>query len=142
MTVSDTGTFTTQPGLTPNQGCTEPNSQSCSGLDISGTVVGSLTGGGDQEFYADQATPAVPKVLSYTGSAPIDTSHWYTLFFPPSTNFGFPAATSAGQPWTTWSWSYAASATCETWTDAYNNNSGSGTYAADGNIAGINQCNA
>ena len=140
MTVSDTGTFTTQPGLTPNQACTEPNSQSCSGLVISGRVAGSLTGGGDQEFYADQAAPAVPKVLSYTGNAPIDTSHWYTLFFPPTTNFGFAPATTAGQPWTTWSWSYVAPATCEIWTDAYNNGAGSGSYGADGNIAGLNQC--
>jgi len=140
MTVSDTGTFTTQPGLTPNQGCTEPNSQSCSGLDISGTVVGSLTGGGDQEFYADQPAPAAPKVLSFTGDGPTGTSTWYALFFPSSTNFGFPTATTAGQPWTNWSWSYAAPATCETWTDAYNNGSGNGSYAVDGNIAGINQC--
>lgn len=141
MTVSDTGTFTTQPGLTPNQGCTEPNNTSCSGLDINGTVVGSISGGGDQEFYADQATPTAPKVLSYTGNAPTDTSHWYTLFFPANANYGFPPATSAGQPWTNWSWSYAAPATCETWTDSYTNGSGDGTYPADGNIAGINQCN-
>lgn len=79
-------------------------------------------------------------MLSYTGNGPTDTSHWYTLFFPSSASFGFPSATSAGQPWTNWSWSYAAPATCETWTDAYNNGSGSGTYAADGNIAGLNQC--
>jgi len=26
------------------------------------------------------------------------------------------------------------------WTDAYNNGAGNGTYAADGKIAGINQC--
>jgi hypothetical protein len=140
MTLSDTGTFTTQPGLTPNQDCTEPNGQSCSGLDISGTVVGSLTGGGDQEFYADQAAPVVPKVLSYTGDGPIDTSHWYTLFFPANTAFVSAPATAAGQPWTNWSWSYDAPATCETWTDAYNNGDGDGTYAADGNIAGLNQC--
>jgi hypothetical protein len=141
MTVSDTGTFTTQPGLTPNQGCTEPNGgPSCSGLDISGTVVGTLSGGGDQEFYADQAGPVVPKTLSYTGDAPLGTGEWYKLFFPSSANFGFAPATSAGQPWTSWSWSYAAPATCETWTDAYNNGAGSGTFAADGNIAGINQC--
>jgi hypothetical protein len=140
MTVSDTGTFKTQPGLTPNQSCTEPEGQACNGLRINGTIVGSFTGGGDQEFYADQAAPKVPKVLSYTGDAPIDTSHWNTLFFPSTTNFGFPAATSAGQPWTNWSWTYAAPKTCEMWTDAYNTGSGSGNYVTDGNIAGINQC--
>lgn len=142
MTVSDTGTFKTNSGLTPNQDCTEPNGQSCSGLEINGFVVGSITGGGDQEFYADQAAPAVPKKLAYTHSDPTDTSHWYTLFFPPSANFGFPPATSAGQPWTDWSWTYAAPASCETWTDAYNSGSGDGSYATDGNIAGLNQCKA
>jgi hypothetical protein len=142
MTISDTGTFKTQPGLTPNQGCTEPSGPTCAGLDIAGTVVGSLSGGGNQEFYADQAAPTVPKVLSYSGDAPTGTSNWYTLFFPSNANFSLAPSTSAGQPWRNWSWSYAAPATCETWTDAYNNGAGSGTYAADGNIAGINQCTA
>jgi hypothetical protein len=82
----------------------------------------------------------VPKVLSYIGDGPIDTTHWYTLFFPTSTNFTVPTGSAAGDPWTAWSWSYVAPATCETWTDAYNNGAGNGTYAADGNIAGLNQC--
>lgn len=140
MTVSDTGTFKTQAGLTPNQSCTEPGGQTCAGLDILGHVVGSLSGGGNQEFYADQAAPVAPKVLSYTGDAPIDTSHWYTLFFPSTANFGFPTPTTAGQPWTNWSWSYVAPRTCEMWTDAYNNGAGNGSYGTDGNIAGRNQC--
>jgi hypothetical protein len=142
-TISDTGNFTTVTGAqTPNQECTEPNGTSCAGLVISGTVTGSLSGGGDQEFYADNPTPAAPATLSYSGDAPTDTSDWYKLFFPASTNFGLAPATSAGAPWTTWSWSYDAPATCETWTDAYNNGDGDGTYAADGNIAGINECTA
>ncbi|HUC58533.1 MAG TPA: hypothetical protein VMA95_14110 [Streptosporangiaceae bacterium] len=140
-TISDTGTFTTDAeASTPNQACTEPGGQSCDGLKISGTVVGSISGGGDEEFYADQATPAAPKTLSYTGNGPTDTTDWYKLFFPADTIFGSPSGSAAGDPWTTWSWSYAAPSTCETWTDAYNNGDGNGTYAADGNIAGLNQC--
>lgn len=142
LAISDTGTFTTQSGLTPNQStsCTEPppGGQPCAGLQISGTVTGNLSGGGDQEFYADQAAPTVPATLSYTGDNPTDTTDWYKLFFPTTANFGL--TTTSGAPWTNWSWSYDAPATCETWTDAYNNGAGSGTYAKDGNIAGINHC--
>jgi hypothetical protein len=140
-TIADTGTFITDSGAeTPNQDCTEPDGQVCKGLVIAGTLSGSLSGGGNQEFYADKAFPKAPKTLSYTGNAPTDTTDWYKLFFPAGTIFGLASGSSAGEPWTSWSWSYSAPTTCETWTDAYNNGAGDGTFAADGNIAGLNQC--
>lgn len=130
MTISDTGTFTT------DSGAYSPN-QATPGTKIAGVLTGNLTGGGNQQFYAD-ANPQMPVTLSYAGSGPLGTSSWYKLFFPDGTNFGDAPATSAGVPWTSWSWSYAAPATCETWTDAYNN--GDGNQAPDGNIAGVNAC--
>jgi hypothetical protein len=137
--IADTGTFTTVSGVqTPNQKCTEPSGSSCAGLDISGTVTGSLSGGGTMEFYADNGTPTVPSTTSYTGDAPTDTADWYKLFFPSGTDYGL--TSNANAPWTSWSWSYDAPATCETWVDAYNNGDGNGAYSADGNIAGQNQC--
>lgn len=137
--LADTGTFTTVSGAqTPNQDCTEPSGSSCAGLDISGTVTGNLSGGGTMEFYANNDTPTVPSTTSYTGDAPTDTADWYKLFFPSGTNYGL--TSNANAPWTSWSWSYDAPATCETWVDAYNNGDGNGSYSADGNIAGQNQC--
>lgn len=134
-TVGDTGTFTTISGAyTPNQG------GSAAGKTISGIVTGSLTGGGDQEFYADQAAPVTPTKTAYTGSAPTDTSDWYKLFFPSTANYGLAPATSAGQPWTSWSWSYDAPKTCETWTDSFADSDGQGTGAGQGNITGVNAC--
>jgi hypothetical protein len=140
-TISDAGSFTTISGAdTPNQDCTEPHGgPSCTGLVISGTVDGSLSGGGTMEFYADSGSPAASGVpTSGTGSGPADTTDWYRLFFPAGTAFGITGNPNA--PWTAWSWSYSAPDTCESWTDAYSNGDGDGTYAADGNIAGINQC--
>jgi hypothetical protein len=140
-TLSDTGTFTTISGAqTPNQACTEPNDTSCAGLVINGTLSGTLTGGGMYEFYADSPTPTVPLTTAYSGDGPsgVDTSHWYELFFPSSTNFGI--TSTAGAPLITWSWTYNAPNTCESWTDAYNNGDGNGSFSSDGNIAGINLC--
>lgn len=138
--ITDTGTFTTDAGaLTPNQLCTEPTVGTCAGLHINGTVVGTLSGGGDQEFFADSPSPTVPSTLSYIGNNPIGTSEWYKLFFGGGTHFGLAAATSFGTPWTTWGWNYLAPATCETWKDTMPD-AGNGTFLADGNIAGVNQC--
>jgi hypothetical protein len=129
--VSDTGTFTTDAGaFTPNQG------GSNAGHMISGVLTGNMTGGGDQEFYADQAAPTVPTVLSYTGTAPTDTTDWYKLFFPASANYGLTAASQA--PWASWAWAYSTPATCETWVDGETDNSGQSATA--GNIAGTNTC--
>ncbi|GEM_PF-3599015 len=139
-TMVDSGTFTTVSGAqTPNQQCTEPNNTSCSGLTINGQLTGSFSGGGKMEFYADAATPVTAGVpATVTGDGPVSTSQWYTLFFPKGTNFGLTDASQA--PWTTWSWSYTAPSTCETWLDSMADGAGNGSYAADGNIAGINQC--
>lgn len=140
-TLSDTGTFATDSGAqTPNQACTEPNGgPSCAGLTVSGTVDGSLTGGGQVEFYADTGSPSAAGVpADVTGGGPVSTTNWYKLFFPGGTNFGLTGNGNA--PWTAWSWTYSAPNTCEQWADAYNNGDGNGTYAADGNIAGINGC--
>lgn len=141
-TVSDSGSFQTIAGaFTPNQDCTEANDNgaNCSGLAISGTVDGSISGGGTLEFYATSDSPSASGVpTSDGGTAPTGTSDWYKLFFPAGTGFGL--TTNANAPWTAWSWSYNAPATCETWTDSYSNGDGNGTFAADGNIAGVNQC--
>jgi hypothetical protein len=141
-TLADSGSFATVPGAqTPNQACTEPNGgPSCAGLLISGTVDGTLSGGGKMEFYADTAPTTTGVPATATKNAPTDTSDWYKLFFPAGTNFGLTGASQA--PWTTWSWTYNAPNTCEQWTDSMADNAGDGTYASDGNIAGINQCGA
>ena len=138
-TISDSGSFSNDAGvLTPNQACTEPSGTSCAGLKISGTVTGSFSGGGTQEFYADSDSPSASTVpTTVSGDSPTDTN-WYQQFFPAGTTFGLTSNPNA--PWTAWSWTYNAPKTCEIWTDAYNNGDGNGTYAADGNIAGINQC--
>jgi hypothetical protein len=138
-TISDSGSFMTDSGAeTPNQDCTEPNGVSCSGLTISGAVSGSFSGGGTQEFYADTQVPNASLVpTSVSGDSPTAAT-WYQQFFPAGTTFELTSNPNA--PWTAWSWTYSAPKTCETWTNAYNNGDGNGTYAADGNIAGINQC--
>jgi len=140
-TLADSGSFTTVSGAqTPNQACTEPNGgPACAGLVINGIVTGSVSGGGKMEFYADSDTPSAARVpATATGDAPGSTSDWYMLFFPADTNFGLTGASQA--PWTTWSWSYNAPATCEQWVDSMADNAGDGPFGQDGNIAGINQC--
>ncbi len=91
------------------------------------------------EFYADTSQPWTAGVPATThGDGPTDTTDWYKLFFPNSTNFGLTTATQA--PWTTWSWTCSAPSTCEHWTDGINDGDGDGTCASAGNIAGMNQC--
>lgn len=139
-TITDSGSFKTDSAAeTPNQACTEPNGTSCAGLKISGEVSGNFSGGGTLEFYADSQTPDAGLVpTSVTGDGPVTNANWYKLFFPATTNFGL--TTNPNAPWTAWSWAYNAPSTCESWTNAYNNGDGNGSYTADGNIAGINQC--
>jgi hypothetical protein len=138
-TISDVGSFQTIPGaFTPNQECTEPNNTSCNGLTISGTVSGSINGGGTMEFYANSSNPSASSVPTTVKGDGDDTSTWYTLFFPAATQFQL--TTNSNAPFTAWSWSYNAPGTCENWVDAYNNGDGDGPYSPDGNIAGINEC--
>jgi hypothetical protein len=142
-TIADSGSFTTVPASpnppqTPNQSCTEPNGTSCAGLQINGTLTGTLSGGGKLEFYASTDTPSTSGVpATATGDGPVSTSDWYKLFFPSGTQFGLTSASQA--PWTNWSWTYTAPQTCESWTDSMATG-GAGSYATVGNIAGINQC--
>jgi hypothetical protein len=77
-------------------------------------------------------------LTSVSGDGPVTNANRYQLFFPSGTNFGLTGNPNA--PWTAWSWTYSAPSTYETWTSADNNGHGNGTYAQDGNIAGINQC--
>jgi hypothetical protein len=132
--LTDSGTFTTQANAdTPNQACTEPTVGTCAGLDIQGTVAGNFTGGSKIEFWASSNTPnasLVPATVS--GDSP-STTNWVKQFFSGGTDFSSVSLLN-------WSWSYNAPATCETWVDALSNGSGNGTFAADGNIAGVNQC--
>jgi hypothetical protein len=139
-TISDSGTFKTDRGAeTPNQACVEPGGQPCGGLTINGLLSGNFAGGGTLEFYADAGTPNAGLVpTSVTGDGPVTNANWYQLFFPTGTNFGLTGNPNA--PWTAWSWTYNAPATCENWTNAYNNGHGNGAYGQDGNIAGINVC--
>lgn len=115
--VADAGSFTTIDGA----------KAPVSGDDINGTLMGSFTGGSTFELYADSATPnpaLVAGVLSGNGQS---TSAWMRQFFADGVKFA-----AEGQP--KWSWTYAAPSTCETWTNAYNGNTG--------DIKGVNHCAA
>lgn len=120
-TLADSGTFTTiSAAKSPNAGTT-----------INGTVLGTLTGGSDIEFYADSDSPSasgVPGTL--TGDSPSD-ANWVDQFFAEGTLITAPTLTD-------WSWTYVAPNTCEHWVDAYNN--GSGGQPGDGDITGVNAC--
>ena len=124
-TLTDSGTFTTQPGaFTPNQGLDN-------GQKISGTVNGNFTGGSHIEFYASSNAPnasLVPATVS--GDSP-STTNWVEQAFPGGTVFSVPSLLD-------WSWSYNAPATCEHWTDAFNNSGGQSKSAGD--ITGVNAC--
>ena len=138
-TITDSGSFLTGSGdKTPNATCTEPapSGASCADLVINGQVAGTFTGGSHIEFYASSNAPNASLVPSTVSGDVPSTGNWFKQFFAGGTSFSGPANLID------WSWSYSAPSTCETWTDAYNNGAGDGTYAADGNIAGINECPA
>lgn len=121
--MTDTGSFITVDGADSPQ----------AGVAISGTLAGNISGGSDYEFYASSGTPTsadVPGMLDASVNG-TDSSHWVERFFPDSTSFGDVNEIN-------WDYSYTAGATCEQWTDAYNNSDGS--LPADGDITGINAC--
>jgi hypothetical protein len=123
-TVSDTGSFVTVAGAE------SPNASTL----ISGTVVGSIVGGSDVEFYADsgalQSSSLGVVDASKVSADDVSDPGLYASFFPAGTTVD-----SVNLP--DWSWSYTAPNTCEHWTDAFDIAEGSG-----GNIAGINECSS
>lgn len=120
-TLADSGTFTT------DAAAKSPNA----GTSINGTVMGTLSGGSDIEFYASSDTPSAAGVPgTVTGDSP-STTNWVNQFFAAGTLISTPNLTD-------WSWTYVAPKTCEKWVDAYNN--GDGGQSGDGDITGINAC--
>ena len=119
--LQDNGTFMTKAGAK------SPNA----GVDINGTVTGSIIGGSKVEFYADSDHPDAALLQpTYDGNT-VSTTTFVEQFFPAGTNFSTPNLVN-------WSWTYGPTATCEKWVDAYNN--GDGGQAGDGDITGVNQC--
>jgi hypothetical protein len=123
--MTDTGSFTTDSGASSPQ----------AGAAINGVVSGTISGGSSYEFYASGGAPdgtLVPATLDASSSG-TNSGDWPERFFPAGTSFG-------GMNEINWSYTYNAPATCETWTDAFDNSGGS--LAADGDIAGVNACKA
>jgi hypothetical protein len=121
--MTDEGSFTT------DSGAKSPNA----GVTINGVLTGSITGGSSYEFYASSGTPnsaLVPATLDAT-SGGTNSSNWPERFFPSTVAFG-------GMNEINWDYTYDAPATCETWTDAFNNSGGSSSAAGD--ITGVNAC--
>lgn len=120
-TVADSGSFTTLDNAKSPQ----------AGTAINGTVTGTIVGGSSFEFYASSNDVLANRVDPVQSGAAHSTGTWLHQFFPAGTQFA-----SDNEP--QWSWTYTASSTCETWTDAYNNSDGS--LAKDGDIVGVNHC--
>jgi hypothetical protein len=122
-TISDTGTFFVISGAkSPQAGVTE-----------TGAPSGPFKGGSNVTFYSSSDTASASGVpASVTGAGPVSTTDWVEQFFPSGTTFG------AGPNLTNWRWSYSNPGTCENWTDAFNN--GSGSQAVDGDITGVSHC--
>lgn len=121
--LTDSGSFTTDSGAKSPQ----------AGVTINGVLSGEITGGSSFEFYAASGAPdgtLVPASLD-ASTAGTDSSDWPERFFPAGTAFGDVNEIN-------WSYTYNAPATCETWTDAFDNTDGS--LAADGDITGVNSC--
>jgi Collagen triple helix repeat (20 copies) len=121
--MTDNGSFTT------DSGAKSPNA----GVSITGQLTGSITGGSSYEFYASSGSPDGTLVPATFNASPDGTnsSDWPERFFPSTVVFG-------GMNEINWSYTYDAPATCETWTDAFNNGGGSSSPAGD--ITGVNAC--
>lgn len=122
-TVSDSGTFTTLDGAKSPR----------AGVDINGTVSGTVTGNGVYEFYSSDATPnanLVPATEDDTDGTKNGSSVWPRLAFPDGSVHGLTEHKYA--------YTYTATNTCETWIDASNNNDGADASAGD--ITGVNAC--
>lgn len=119
-TMVDAGGFSTDPGArSPNVGGA-----------ISGTVMGTLTGGSHIEFYADVPAPSASSVPGIvTGDTPADAA-WMSYFFPTGK---FSAPVFLDQRVT-----YTAPRTCEQWVNSRDNQGGSLPGAGD--ITGVNAC--
>ncbi|MGH3421575.1 MAG: ricin-type beta-trefoil lectin domain protein, partial [Streptosporangiaceae bacterium] len=122
-TISDIGAFFVISGAnSPQAGVTE-----------TGTPSGPFKGGSNVTFFSSSnkaSESGVPANVS--GAGPVSTANWVEQFFPSGTTFG------AGPNLTNWSWSYSSPGTCENWTDAFDN--GSGSRAVDGDITGVSHC--
>jgi hypothetical protein len=121
--VSDTGTFATNPGAT---------SPGAKDVPIAGIVDGSFTGGSSFQFYAGSTSASLPlspsSLSSVSGGPSSSDPSWYASFLPAGTLL-------SSVDLVNWSWTYTAPATCETWVDAYNV-----PQASSGDITGINAC--
>jgi hypothetical protein len=117
----DSGTFKTTDGAkSPGKG-----------LNISGTVQGTISGGAKLEFYATSDAPDVSLVQGNVDGAgdpakETTTETWVKQFFP-----GSDKVTNATL--NDWKWTYTANGTCEVHTQSASGNTG--------DIAGANACN-
>lgn len=113
--LADAGSFTTINGADSPQ----------AGAPISGTVTGSVNGGTAIEFYASSGAPNPAGVPVNVVGNTHPTSTWVNAFFPAGT-----VVTESNL--LNWSWTYSAPATCETWVNKFNGNTG--------DIKGVNAC--
>lgn len=113
--IADTGSFTTDPGAASPE----------AGVTISGTVMGSINGEDQFEFYATSDSPDPSLVPTSSDGNTLSTSNWMGLFFADSVTVN--TTNELG-----WSWTYTAPNTCETWVDA--------ASGETGDITGVNAC--
>jgi hypothetical protein len=125
-TLADQGTFVAIDGhASPNT--SDPTT-------ISGAVPGTMTGGGNFEFYASSGDVDASRVpatqVGKTGG--VTTANWARLAFPSGTSFINSSGTS---PLVAYKWVYSAGCPAQTWNDQINPGD-DGKGPGDGNITG------
>lgn len=113
--IVDNGTFATVAGGKSPQ----------AGLDIAGTVNGSVAGASQIEFFASSDAPNPALVDATVVGAAHPTGEWVKMFFPAGT-------VVTDTDLLDWAWTYTAPGTCEKWVNAKAGNTG--------DIAGVNAC--
>lgn len=130
LTLTDAGSFTTNPGAT------DPNGNG--DVIVNAPLTGSVNGGGTFTFEVDKTVPGGAYLPPTTLAGNNDPSYeWATLFFPPGTTIVY---TSPDGQENVFSYTYYAGLTCETWVDASTDDDGYFTAAGAGGIQGDSQC--
>lgn len=95
------------------------------GVDIAGTVNGTVAGASQIEFYASSDAPDPALVDATVTGAAHPTSEWVKMFFVAGT-------VVTPTDLLDWSWTYNAPGTCEKWVNAKAGNTG--------DVTGVNAC--